>query len=88
MESVGQIDPYAEAEVIVLAAKSLRTISEDYVLDLSDVSFVGGLLDCMGLTGIRRERVLALLAQKNVPGIQAMAGQGSSSAGTRTIWCS
>ena len=38
--------------------------------------FVGGLLDCMGLTGIRRERVLALLAQKNVPGIQAMAGQG------------
>ena len=76
VESVGQIDPYAEAEVIVLAAKSLRTISEDYVLDLSDVSFVGGLLDCMGLTGIRRERVLALLAQKNVPGIQAMAGQG------------
>ena len=60
VESVGQIDPYAEAEVIVLAAKSLRTISEDYVLDLSDVSFVGGLLDCMGLTGIRR----------------AMAGQG------------
>ena len=76
VESVEQIDPYAEAEVIVLAAKSLRTISEDYVLDLSDVSFVGGLLDCMGLTGIRRERVLALLAQKNVPGIQAMAGQG------------
>ena len=76
VESVGQIDPYAEAEVIVLAAKSLRTISEDYVLDLSDVSFVGGLLDCMGLTGIRRERVLALLAQKNVAGIQAMAGQG------------
>ena len=45
VESVGQIDPYAEAEVIVLAAKSLRTISEDYVLDLSDVSFVGGLLE-------------------------------------------
>lgn len=76
VESVGQIDPYAEAEVIVLAAKSLRTISEDYVLDLSDVSFVGGLLDCMGLTGVRRERVLDLLAQKNVPGIRAMAGQG------------
>ena len=38
--------------------------------------FVGGLLDCMGLTGVRRERVLDLLAQKNVPGIRAMAGQG------------
>ena len=76
VESVGQIDPYAEAEVIALAAKSLKILSEDYVLDLSDVSFVGGLLDCMGLTGVRRERVLDLLAQKNVPGIRAMAGQG------------
>ena len=76
VESVGQIDSYAEAEVIVLAAKSLQTISEDYVLDLSDVSFVGGLLDCMGLTGVRREQVLELLAQKNIPGIQAMASQG------------
>ena len=30
------------------------------MLDLSDVSFVGGLLDCMGLTGVRREQVLEL----------------------------
>ena len=59
------------------------------MLDLSDVSFVGGLLDCMGLTGVRRERVLDLLAQKNVPGIRGpWPGRGSSSAGTRTIWCS
>ena len=29
--------PYAEAEVIALAAKSLKILSEDYVLDLSDV---------------------------------------------------
>ena len=47
-----------------------------YMFVYCAMGFVGGLLDCMGLTGIRRERVLALLAQKNVPGIQAMAGQG------------
>ncbi len=31
VESVGQIDPYAEAEVIALAAKSLEILSEDAV---------------------------------------------------------
>ena len=44
VESVGQIDPYAEAEVLALAAKSLQVLSEDYVLDLSDVSFIRCLL--------------------------------------------
>ena len=76
VESVGQIDPYAEAEVIALAAKSLKLLSEDYVLDLSDVSFVRCLLGGMGLDGRDQEKVLALIAQKNAPGIQAMADRG------------
>ena len=50
VESVGQIDPYAEAEVIALAARSLEQLSPKYVLALSDVSFVGSLLDQMGLS--------------------------------------
>ena len=80
VESVGQIDPYAEAEVIALAAKSLKLLSEDYVLDLSDVSFVRCLLGGMGLDGRDQERALALIAQKNAPGIQALADQGILSA--------
>ena len=80
VESVGQIDPYAEAEVIALAAKSLKLLSEDYVLDLSDVSFVRCLLGGMGLDGRDQEKVLALIAQKNAPGIQALADQGVLSA--------
>ena len=80
VESVGQIDPYAEAEVIALAAKSLKLLSEDYVLDLSDVSFVRCLLGGMGLDGRDQEKVLALIAQKNAPGIQALADQGILSA--------
>lgn len=76
VESVGQIDPYAEAEVIALAAKSLQTLSKDYVLDLSDVSFVRCLLGGMGLDGQDQEKVLSLIAQKNAPGVQALAEQG------------
>ena len=80
VESVGQIDPYAEAEVIALAAKSLNLLSEDYVLDLSDVSFIRCLLAGMNLSQQDQEQALSLIAQKNAPGIQAMADQGILSA--------
>ncbi len=76
VESVGQIDPYAEAEVIALAARSLQSLSEDYVLDVSDV----GLLDCLlcglGLTQEQKTQVLPLIAHKNEPGIVLLAEQG------------
>ena len=80
VESVGQIDPYAEAEVIALAAKSLEILSEDYVLDLSDVSFIRCLLGGMNLSQGDQEQALALIAQKNAPGIQTMADRGILSA--------
>ena len=80
VESVGQIDPYAEAEVIALAAKSLEILSEDYVLDLSDVSFIRCLLGGMNLSQGDQEQALTLIAQKNAPGIQAMADRGILSA--------
>lgn len=76
VESVGQIDPYAEAEVIALAAKSLEILSEDYVLDLSDVSFIRCLLGGMNLSQRDQEQALTLISQKNAPGIQAMADRG------------
>ena len=80
VESVGQIDPYAEAEVIALAAKSLEILSEDYVLDLSDVSFIRCLRGGMNLPQGDQEQALNLIAQKNAPGIQAMADRGILSA--------
>lgn len=76
VESVGQLDPYAEAEVIALAAKSLKLLSPDYVLDLSDVSFVNCLLDGMVLSDKVREQVVELIAQKNAPGVQGLASRG------------
>lgn len=85
VESVGQIDSYAEAEVIVLAAKSLQTILEDYVLDLSDVSFVGGLLDCMGLTGVRGSRCWSCWHRRISPASRPWPVRGSFRAGTRRI---
>lgn len=56
--------------------QTLELLSEDCVLDLSDVSFVSCLLDDMALSGQVREQVLEFIAQKNVPGVQALADGG------------
>ena len=86
VESVGQIDAYAEGEVIALAAKSLSLLSEDYVLDLSDISLIHCLLEGMELSPLDREKALELIGQKNAPGIQAMVDQGRlSSRDARTL---
>ena len=82
VESVGQIDPYAEAEVIALAARSLEQLSPKYVLALSDVSFVGSLLDQMGLSAPVRGKVLGLIARKNVPGLCVLAGSRPTACGS------
>ena len=46
------------------------------MLDLSDVSFIRCLLGGMNLSQGDQEQALALIAQKNAPGIQAMADRG------------
>ena len=77
IESVGQIDPYAEAEVLVLAASSLEEMGQEYVLDLSDISFVDGICTAICLPNEMRARVFRMLAQKNAPAIQQMQQQGT-----------
>lgn len=77
VESVGQIDPYAEAEVLALAASSLAEMGQEYVLDLSDISFVDGICTAICLPNEMRARVFRMLAQKNAPAIQQMQQQGT-----------
>ena len=45
LECIGDIDAYDVFEVIYLAAKSLATISSDFVLDLSHMGIFAALLD-------------------------------------------
>jgi len=61
LECVGPIDRYAMAEVVMLAAESLATISPAYVLDLSHLGLLTGVLDDAGADGeTARERLLTL----------------------------
>ncbi len=70
LECIGDLDVCAVGEVLQLASRSLQTIREDYLLDLSHMGVIAGLLDAMGWE--ERSEILALVGAKNVPAILAL----------------
>ena len=73
LECVGTIDKVAESEVVLLAAKSLEKISDDYILDVSHMGLVEGLLDAAGFEDGERDAVLGFIKSKNVTAIRRLA---------------
>lgn len=73
LEVLGLVDQYAAAEVLALAEQSLAEISPDYLLELSDMDFVVGLLSELGLPEGRAVGLLALIRQKNADGLRRAA---------------
>ena len=71
LECVGEVDLVAMGEVLLLAAKSLELISPEYLLDVSHLGFVAGLLDSAGAPEDSRGQLLARMAEKNVPALTA-----------------
>lgn len=79
LECMGEIDCYHICEVILLAAKSLALISPDFVLALSHLSLVSGLLAVAGVAPDRYGEVLDLLRHKNATALgELFSGMGLS----------
>ena len=55
LEYLGRVDGYVMGEVAMLAARSLEEISEGWVLDMSHMGYLTGLVDELGLRGPERE---------------------------------
>ncbi len=66
LECIGEIDTYHLCEVVTLAAKSLQAITDDYVLDISHMGVVSGLLDRINLSDDSKNSVIECIARKNV----------------------
>jgi ATP phosphoribosyltransferase regulatory subunit len=72
LESIGNIDVFAESEVIMLAMKSLFSVSEDYLLDISHMRLLEGLVENMGVDTTGMSEIFALVGSKNVSGIRSL----------------
>ncbi len=65
LECIGNIDIYNIAETISLAAESLRMISDKFVLDVSHMGILSGLIDELNVDDVVKKNIFALAAEKN-----------------------
>lgn len=65
LECFGDIDNYCISEVLTLAAKSLKTISEFSVLDISHLGIITNVFDALEISGYSREEILKCISEKN-----------------------
>ncbi|MBQ6807588.1 MAG: ATP phosphoribosyltransferase regulatory subunit [Firmicutes bacterium] len=72
LECIGHIDLYAMGEVLMLAARSLQSIHPNYILDVSHLAFVQGILDEAGLNESQRSEILRCMNSKNTPELSAL----------------
>ena len=72
VECIGELDTYSVCEVLTLAAKSLAAISEDFVLDVSDLGIIASVVDSMALDREGKERIFTAVGEKNIGAIDVI----------------
>lgn len=81
LEMLGTVDLYAMGEVLMLAARSLEAVSPRYVLELSHMGILTGVLDTLAVPAGAAEAILAAFEAKNAHGLASVcAGAGVDAA--------
>lgn len=70
LECLGDVGLYEICEVILLAANSLRAISESFVLDISHMQIVWDLINASSIPYEKQQFVLEAIRDKNEDGIK------------------
>ncbi len=73
LECIGNIDIYSTCEVLMLASESLRLMSDDSLLVLSNMGFTLGLFEACGMNDSQSKEALGYIESKNVQAIDHMA---------------
>lgn len=66
LECLGDIDSYSICEVITLAAKSLETISDSCVLDISHLGLLENIFESFNIPKLARTQILKFIGEKNI----------------------
>ena len=72
LECIGDVDGACVAEVLSLAQKSLKCISENSVLDISHMGIISEILDKCGASFECRKKVLHCIGEKNIHELDAV----------------
>ncbi len=86
VECIGDIDLYDQLEVVSLAAQSLATISDSFVLQISHLGILSSLLAQSGGNEIFRREATKCIADKNTHDLQKLcSAHGISSEKTQIL---
>ena len=85
LECIGRVDVFARAEVLALAEKSLSMISERYVLDVSDIGVLSGVLAEEPIGDADCARLITAVGEKNLHGLSSLCEALSVSPETRDL---
>ena len=66
LECIGDVDAYCIYEVLMLAAKSLKTMSESFVLDISHMGIIAAIIDGLDISKNQSAQLLKCIESKNV----------------------
>lgn len=79
LEVLGDISLYDVSEVLVLALKSLETISEDFILDIAHASLFNELLRVCDLSDSAKTAVIEAIKRKSRDAVSALQKSGDIS---------
>ena len=72
LECVGDLGSYEMAEVVLLAAKSLALLGENYVLDISHMGLLNAVLDACGLDDQEKKQAMQSIRRKSLHELKAL----------------
>ena len=88
VECFGKIDSYCICEIVNLAAESLRKISPDCLLDISDISIISEVVKDFCIPESCRKDILRCISQKNTHELAKICGENGVSQERTDILCS
>lgn len=78
LECIGDVDDYNIFETLLLALQSLSVISDDFILEISQLDIVSGIVDSLGLESDARKEIFKCISEKNLHGIDAICKESKS----------
>lgn len=72
VEVLGVVDDYLVSEVLMLAAKSLKTIDKDFVLSISHMAFIPSLLNEMNIGENSKKDIIGCIKGKNLHDLRSI----------------
>lgn len=75
VEILGKIDNYLISEVLMLAAKSLKTIDKDFVLSISHMAFIPSLLAELKIGENAKKDIIECVKSKNSHDLRSICGK-------------